>query len=44
MVFNPDVFQIEPLEVAVEDLQKQSPVDKDPAERIDTGQVDGNQG
>lgn len=37
-------MQIEPLEMAVDDLQKQSPLDKDPAERLDTGQTDGNQG
>ncbi|XP_011347763.2 uncharacterized protein LOC105285320 isoform X2 [Ooceraea biroi] len=37
-------MKIEPLEVAVEDLQKQSPLDKDPVERLDTGQTDGNQG
>lgn len=44
IVIRSNVFQIEPLEVAVEDLQKQSPLDKDPAERLDTGQTDGNQG
>ncbi|KAG5326768.1 BRC1 protein, partial [Acromyrmex heyeri] len=37
-------MKIEPLEVTVDDLQKQSPLDKDPAERLDTGQADGNQG
>ncbi|KAH0953822.1 hypothetical protein HN011_011725 [Eciton burchellii] len=37
-------MKIEPLEVAVEDLQKQSPLDKDPVERLDTGQTDVNQG
>ncbi|XP_072752739.1 uncharacterized protein [Anoplolepis gracilipes] len=37
-------MKIEPLEMAVEDLQKRSPLDKDPAERLDTGQADGNQG
>lgn len=30
--------------MAVEDLQKQSPLDKDSRERLDTGQTDGNQG
>lgn len=39
-----NTFQIEPLEMAVDDLQKPSPLDKDPAERLDTGQADGNQG
>lgn len=42
--FNLNAFQIEPLEMAVDDLQKRSPLDKDPAERLDTGQGDGNQG
>ncbi|XP_011703369.1 PREDICTED: GDNF-inducible zinc finger protein 1-like [Wasmannia auropunctata] len=37
-------MKIEPLEMAVDDLQKRSPIDKDPAERLDTGQADGNQG
>ncbi|XP_050448550.1 transcription factor GAGA-like isoform X1 [Cataglyphis hispanica] len=37
-------MKIEPLEMAVDDLQKRSPLDKDPAERLDTGQTDGNQG
>ncbi|XP_078049677.1 uncharacterized protein LOC144476505 isoform X1 [Augochlora pura] len=37
-------MKIEPLESAVEELQKQSAVDKDPVERLDTGQVEGNQG
>ncbi|CAL1688459.1 unnamed protein product [Lasius platythorax] len=37
-------MKIEPLEMAVDDLQKRSPLDKDPAERLDTGQGDGNQG
>ncbi|GAB1864413.1 Broad-complex core protein isoform 6 [Camponotus japonicus] len=37
-------MKIEPLEMAVDDLQKRSPLDKDPAERLDTGQADGNQG
>jgi len=30
--------------MAVDDLQKQSLLDKDSTERLDTGQVDGNQG
>ncbi|XP_077275825.1 uncharacterized protein LOC143904776 isoform X1 [Temnothorax americanus] len=37
-------MKIEPLEMTVDDLQKRSPLDKDPAERLDTGQADGNQG
>ncbi|KZC10931.1 Broad-complex core protein isoform 6 [Dufourea novaeangliae] len=37
-------MKIEPLETVVDDLQKQSAVDKDPVERLDTGQVDGSQG
>ncbi|XP_076658183.1 uncharacterized protein LOC143362156 isoform X1 [Halictus rubicundus] len=37
-------MKIEPLESAVEELQKQSAVDKDPVERLDTGQAEGNQG
>ncbi|EFN72912.1 Broad-complex core protein isoform 6 [Camponotus floridanus] len=37
-------MKIEPLEMAVDDLQKRSPLDKDPTERLDTGQADGNQG
>ncbi|EGI60546.1 Broad-complex core protein isoform 6 [Acromyrmex echinatior] len=37
-------MKVKPLEVTVDDLQKQSPLDKDPAERLDTGQADGNQG
>lgn len=37
-------FQIEPLETVLEDSQKQSSTDKDPAERLDTGQLEGNQG
>ncbi|XP_070164602.1 uncharacterized protein [Polyergus mexicanus] len=37
-------MKIEPLEMAVDDIQKRSPLDKDPAERLDTGQADGNQG
>ncbi|KAL6266637.1 hypothetical protein P5V15_003478 [Pogonomyrmex californicus] len=36
-------MKIEPLEMAVDDLPKRSPLDKDP-ERLDTGQTDGNQG
>lgn len=35
---------MEPLELAVEDIQKHSPLNKDAAERLDTGQSDGNQG
>lgn len=38
------LFQIEPLEMAVEDIPKRSPLDKDAAERLDTEQSDGNQG
>lgn len=30
--------------MTVDDIQKRSPLDKDPAERLDTGQADGNQG
>ncbi|XP_032684295.1 uncharacterized protein LOC116850284 isoform X2 [Odontomachus brunneus] len=37
-------MKIEPLELAVEDIQRRSPLDKDAAERLDTGQSDGNQG
>ncbi|XP_012229120.1 protein abrupt-like isoform X2 [Linepithema humile] len=39
-------MKIEPLEMTVEDLQKssQSPLDKETAERLDTGQTDENQG
>ncbi|XP_025156332.1 transcription factor GAGA isoform X2 [Harpegnathos saltator] len=37
-------MKIEPLEMAVEDIPKRSPLDKDAAERLDTGQSDGNQG
>ncbi|KYQ58800.1 Broad-complex core protein isoform 6 [Trachymyrmex zeteki] len=37
-------MKVKPLEMAVDDLQKRSPLDKDPAERLDTGQADGNQG
>ena len=37
-------MKIEPLESSLDDLQKQSATDKDPVERLDTGQVDGNQG
>lgn len=43
-IFNLNEFQIEPLEMAVDDLQKESLLDKDSTERLDTGQVDGNQG
>ncbi|XP_054006067.1 transcription factor GAGA-like isoform X1 [Hylaeus anthracinus] len=37
-------MKIEPLEAVVDDLQKQSATDKDPVERLDTGQIDGSQG
>ncbi|XP_043256779.1 transcription factor GAGA-like isoform X2 [Colletes gigas] len=37
-------MKIEPLEAVVEEIQKQSAADKDPVERLDTGQVDGSQG
>ncbi|CAK9831177.1 Broad-complex core protein isoform 6 [Anthophora retusa] len=37
-------MKIEPLEAALEDSQKQSATDKDPVERLDTGQVEGSQG
>ncbi|XP_076669173.1 uncharacterized protein LOC143369291 isoform X3 [Andrena cerasifolii] len=37
-------MKIEPLESSLDDLQKQSAMDKDPVERLDTGQVDGSQG
>ncbi|XP_076750754.1 uncharacterized protein LOC143423372 isoform X2 [Xylocopa sonorina] len=37
-------MKIEPLETALEESEKQSATDKDPAERLDTGQIDGNQG
>lgn len=37
-------MKIEPLETVLEDSQKQSSTDKDPAERLDTGQLEGNQG
>lgn len=43
-MFNLNTFQIEPLEMAVEELQKGSSLDKDSLERLDTGQEDGNQG
>ncbi|XP_043799294.1 uncharacterized protein LOC122718375 isoform X3 [Apis laboriosa] len=36
-------MKIEPLETVLEDSQKQSSTDKDPAERLDTGQLEGNQ-
>ncbi|XP_076220435.1 uncharacterized protein LOC116433541 isoform X2 [Nomia melanderi] len=37
-------MKIEPLETTADEVQKQSAVDKDPVERLDTGQIDGNQG
>ncbi|XP_029034041.1 protein bric-a-brac 1-like isoform X1 [Osmia bicornis bicornis] len=37
-------MKIEPIETAVDNSQKQPATDKDPAERLDTGQSDGNQG
>ncbi|XP_043522482.1 transcription factor GAGA-like isoform X1 [Frieseomelitta varia] len=37
-------MKIEPLETVLEESQKQSTTEKDPAERLDTGQLDGNQG
>ncbi|XP_076635733.1 uncharacterized protein LOC143348897 isoform X1 [Colletes latitarsis] len=37
-------MKIEPLEAVVEEIQKQSAADKDPVERLDTGQIDGSQG
>lgn len=37
-------FQIEPLETPVDNTQKQSATDKDPGERLDTGQIAGSQG
>nr|XP_034173129.1 protein bric-a-brac 2-like isoform X2 [Osmia lignaria] len=36
-------MKIEPIETAVDNAQKQPATDKDPAERLDTGQSDGNQ-
>lgn len=44
MEFILNAFQIEPLEMSVEDLQKRSPLEKDAAERLDTEQTDENQG
>ncbi|XP_076391675.1 uncharacterized protein LOC143265145 isoform X3 [Megachile rotundata] len=48
MLQNP-VFQrlemkIEPVETAIDNSQKQPATDKDPGERLDTGQIDENQG
>ncbi|XP_043579968.1 zinc finger and BTB domain-containing protein 37-like isoform X4 [Bombus pyrosoma] len=37
-------MKIEPLETVLEDSQKQSATDKDPTERLDTGQLVGSQG
>ncbi|XP_034173103.1 uncharacterized protein LOC117601014 isoform X3 [Osmia lignaria lignaria] len=37
-------MKIEPIETAVDNAQKQPATDKDPAERLDTCQSDGNQG
>lgn len=37
-------MKLEPLEAALQDSQKQSTLEKDPADRLDTGQVDGTQG
>ncbi|XP_046822117.1 protein abrupt-like [Vespa crabro] len=43
-VFHRLEMKIEPLEMMPEDLQKRTSTDKDPVERLDTGQVDGMQG
>ncbi|XP_043670509.1 protein abrupt isoform X4 [Vespula pensylvanica] len=43
-VFHRLEMKIEPLEMTPEDLQKRTSMDKDPVERLDTGQMDGMQG
>ncbi|XP_076245846.1 uncharacterized protein LOC143186207 isoform X3 [Calliopsis andreniformis] len=37
-------MKMEPLETSIDDIQKQSSTNKDPGERLDTGQTDGSQG
>ncbi|XP_014600548.1 PREDICTED: transcription factor GAGA-like isoform X1 [Polistes canadensis] len=43
-VFHRLEMKIEPLEMTPEDLQTRSSIEKDPTERLDTGQMDGIQG
>ncbi|KAI4472233.1 hypothetical protein M0802_017029 [Mischocyttarus mexicanus] len=43
-VFHRLEMKIEPLEMTSEDLQKRTSIEKDPTERLDTGQMDGIQG